>query len=66
MPWNYAVSGNGEPAGCRVIFKQLELDRFWTERLLDSRRQLRHILQPLVCYRLIEWRLYRQWFDGRT
>jgi transposase len=51
------------------LYEQLELDRFWTERLADSRKgtQWRHILQTLVCYRLIdpgsEWRLHRQWFE---
>jgi transposase len=51
------------------LYEQLELDRFWTERLADSRNgtQWRHILQTLVCYRLIdpgsEWRLHRQWFE---
>jgi transposase len=51
------------------LYEQLELDRFWTERLPDSRKgtKWRHILQTLVCYRLIdpgsEWRLHRQWFE---
>jgi transposase len=51
------------------LYEQLELDRFWTERLPDSREgtSWRHILQTLVCYRLIdpgsEWRLHRQWFE---
>jgi transposase len=51
------------------LYAQLELDRFWTERLPDSREgtSWRHILQTLVCYRLIEpgseWRLHRQWFE---
>jgi transposase len=51
------------------LYEQLELDRFWTERLLDSREgtSWRHILQTLVRYRLIdpgsEWRLHRQWFE---
>src|SRR5262252_7079280 len=51
------------------LYEQLELDRFWTERLPDSREGTcwRHILQTLVCYRLIdpgsEWRLHRQWFE---
>jgi transposase len=53
---------------CR-LYEQLELDRFWSARLPDSRQgtQWRHILQTLVCYRLIdpgsEWRLHRQWFE---
>src|SRR5713101_7776455 len=52
------------------LYEQLELDRFWSERLPDSRKgtKWRHILQTLVCYRLIdpgsEWRLHRQWFES--
>jgi hypothetical protein len=51
------------------LYEQLGLDRFWSERLLDSRKgtRWRHILQTLVCYRLIdpgsEWRRHRQWFE---
>jgi Transposase DDE domain len=51
------------------LYEQLQLDRFWAGRLPDSRKgtQWRHILQTLVCYRLIdpgsEWRLHRQWFE---
>ena len=51
------------------LYEKLELDRFWSERLRDSRKgtKWRHILQTLVCYRLIdpgsEWRLHRQWFE---
>src|SRR5260370_20700575 len=46
------------------LYEQLELDRFWEARLADSREgtRWRHILQTLVCYRLIdpgsEWRLH--------
>jgi transposase len=53
---------------CR-LYEQLGLDQFWTDRLLDSRKgtRWRHILQTLVCYRLIdpgsEWRLHRHWFE---
>jgi hypothetical protein len=53
---------------CR-LYEQLELDRFWSTRLPDSRQgtRWRHILQTLVCYRLIdpgsEWRLHRLWFE---
>ena len=53
---------------CR-LYEQLQLDRFWSARLPDSRKgtRWRHILQTLVCYRLIdpgsEWRLHRQWFE---
>jgi transposase len=51
------------------LYEQLGLDRFWSERLPDSRKgtRWRQILQTLVCYRLIdpgsEWRLHRQWFE---
>lgn len=51
------------------LYEQLALDQFWSTRLPDSRQgtQWRHILQTLVCYRLIdpgsEWRLHRQWFE---
>jgi transposase len=51
------------------LYEQLGLDQFWTPRLPDSRKgtRWRHILQTLVCYRLIdpgsEWRLHRQWFE---
>ncbi len=50
------------------LYEQLELDRFWADRLAASREgtSWRHIVQTLVCYRLIdpgsEWRLHRQWF----
>jgi transposase len=51
------------------LYEQLELDEFWVERLANSREGTcwQHILQTLVCYRLIdpgsEWRLHRQWFE---
>ena len=51
------------------LYAQLGLDQFWTLRLPDSRQgtRWRHVLQTLVCYRLIdpgsEWRLHRQWFE---
>jgi transposase len=51
------------------LYEELELDRFWSARLRDSRqgKQWRHVLQTLVCYRLIdpgsEWRLHRLWFE---
>ncbi len=52
-----------------VLYEQLDLDEFWRSRLPDSREGTcwRHILQTLVCYRLIdpgsEWRLHRLWFE---
>jgi transposase len=51
------------------LYEQLGLDRFWSLRLPDSREgtRWRHVLQTLVCYRLIdpgsEWRVHRQWFE---
>jgi Transposase DDE domain len=51
------------------LYELLELDRFWARRLPDSREgtRWRHILQTLVCCRLIdpgsEWRLHRLWFE---
>ncbi len=50
------------------LYEQLGLDRFWEERLAESREGTcwRHVLETLVIYRLIdpgsEWRLHRQWF----
>ena len=46
------------------------MDRFWTERLLPSRKGTRweQILQVLAAYRLIapgsEWKLHREWFGN--
>jgi transposase len=51
------------------LYEQLGLSSFWADRLPDSREGTcwQHILQTLVCYRLIdpgsEWRLHRQWFE---
>ncbi|MFZ0422434.1 MAG: IS1634 family transposase [Xanthobacteraceae bacterium] len=51
-----------------VLWRELQLDRFWAERLPTSRKGTRwdHVLQVLTTYRLIEpgseWRLHRQWF----
>ena len=51
------------------LYEQLQLDRFFAPRLPPSREGTSwgHILQTLVCYRLIdpgsEWRLHRQWFE---
>jgi transposase len=51
------------------LYEQLALDQFWKDRIADSREGScwRHVLQTLVCYRLIdpgsEWRLHRLWFD---
>jgi len=51
------------------LYGQLQLDRFFAPLLPNSREgtNWQHILQTLVCYRLIdpgsEWRLHRQWFE---
>jgi transposase len=50
------------------LWRELELERFWSERLAASRKGTRweEVLLVLVAYRLIapgsEWRLHRQWF----
>jgi Transposase DDE domain len=54
-----------------LLWRELQLDRFWAERLPASRKRTRwdHVLQVLATYRLIapgsEWRLHREWF-GRS
>ncbi|MGH7848187.1 MAG: IS1634 family transposase [Candidatus Binatia bacterium] len=51
------------------LWKKLELDRFWGERLPTTRKGTRwdQVLLVLVAYRLIapgsEWRLHREWFS---
>src|SRR5262245_18412636 len=50
------------------LWQELQLDRFWSERLSASRKGTRWdlILFVLVAYRLIapgsEWRLHREWY----
>ena len=50
------------------LWRDLQLDRFWADRLPASRKGTRwdQILQVLATYRLIapgsEWRLHREWF----
>lgn len=50
------------------LWRELELDDFWSPRLPPSRKGTSwlNVLKTLVCYRLIdpgsEWRLHRQWF----
>jgi Transposase DDE domain len=50
------------------LWRALELDRFWADRLPPSRKGTRwdQVLQVLVSYRLIapgsEWKLHRDWF----
>ena len=51
------------------LWRELELDRFWGERLPISRKGTRwdQVLLVLVSYRLIapgsEWHLHREWFS---
>ena len=53
------------------LWRELQLDRFWSDRLPPSRKGTRwdQVLQVLVCYRLIApgsaWKLHRDWF-GRS
>ena len=53
-----------------LLWRELQLDRFWTERLLPSRKGTRweQIFQVLAAYRLIapgsEWKLHRDWFGN--
>jgi Transposase DDE domain len=53
------------------LWRELQLDRFWSDRLPPSRKgtQWDQVLQVLVSYRLIapgsEWKLHRDWF-GRS
>ena len=52
-----------------TLWRDLQLDRFWAERLPASRKGTRwdEILLVLVAYRLLapgsEWRLHRHWFE---
>ncbi len=52
-----------------TLWQELQLDRFWKERLPQSREGTRwdEVLFVLVAYRLLspgsEWRLHRAWFD---
>jgi hypothetical protein len=52
------------------LWRELQLDQFWAERLPPSRKGTRwdQILQVLVSYRLIapgsEWKLHREWFGN--
>ncbi|HEY1808922.1 MAG TPA: IS1634 family transposase [Acidobacteriaceae bacterium] len=52
------------------LWQELQLDKFWADRLPPSRKGTRwdQILQVLVSYRLIapgsEWKLHREWFGN--
>src|SRR5690348_7814089 len=51
-----------------VLWRELQLDQFWSKRLGSSRKGTRwdQVLFVLVVYRLLapgsEWRLHREWF----
>jgi hypothetical protein len=51
------------------LWTELQLDRFWQDRLLPSREGTAwyHVLLVLVAYRLLapgsEWRLHRHWYQ---
>jgi transposase len=55
--------------GCQ-LWEQLQLDKFWRQRLADSREGTCwcNVLQSLAIYRLIdpgsEWRFHREWFKN--
>lgn len=55
--------------GCH-LYEQLNLDRFWDQKLKKSRKGTRWdlTLKLLVIYRLVdpgsEWNCYRQWFES--
>jgi transposase len=52
-----------------TLWRQLQLDRFWAQRLTPSRKgtHWNAVLFVLVAYRLLapgsEWRLHREWFE---
>jgi transposase len=52
-----------------TLWRELQLDQFWAERLPTSRKGTRwnDVLLVLVAYRLLtpgsEWRLHREWFE---
>jgi len=52
------------------LYERLELDRFWAQKLPESRKGTRWdlVLQTLVTYRLLEpgseWKLHRHWFGA--
>jgi transposase len=52
-----------------TLWRELQLDRFWEERLPASRKGTRWdaVLLVLTAYRLLspgsEWRLHREWFE---
>src|SRR5208282_2810256 len=52
-----------------LLWQELQLDRFWSDRLSPSRKGTRweQVVFVLVAYRLLapgsEWRLHREWFE---
>jgi hypothetical protein len=68
MPWHRPRQWGACWLAC-LLYEELELDQFGHARLPDRREGTcwRHILQTLVCYRLIDpgsqWRLHRLWFE---
>src|SRR5277367_5170956 len=52
------------------LWQELQLDRFWADRLPPNRKKTRwdQVLQVLATYRLIapgsEWKLHREWFGN--
>jgi transposase len=52
-----------------MLWRELQLDQFWSKRLRSSRKGTRwdQVLFVLVAYRLLapgsEWRLHREWFQ---
>jgi len=52
-----------------LLWDQLQLDEYWSAKLLPSRQGTRwlNVFKTLVCYRLIdpgsEWRLHRHWYE---
>jgi hypothetical protein len=53
-----------------LLWDQLQLDRYWVEKLPPSRQGTRwlNVLKVLACYRLIqpgsEWHLHREWYGN--
>jgi hypothetical protein len=66
-----AGRGSGVRAGwlALLLWRELQLDLFWSKRLGVSRKGTRwdQVLFVLVAYRLLapgsEWRLHREWFQ---
>ncbi|MDD5556368.1 MAG: hypothetical protein PHN82_03855 [bacterium] len=71
-PGEFALRHPRQRGSCWVCCREreeLHLDRFWRQRLEDSREgtSWHHVLMVLAAYRLIdpgsEWRLHRQWYE---